>query len=73
MGSGDANEERAGRPGRIGGTVFSFLHFAMRALLGALVRGRRGLRVVRLAIRDDGGGWRRLRVPRAGAVPVTFP
>jgi hypothetical protein len=28
----------------------------------------------RLAIRDDdGGGWRRLRVPRAGAVTVDFP
>jgi hypothetical protein len=29
--------------GRIGGTVFSFLYLSFRALLGALVRSRRGL------------------------------
>jgi hypothetical protein len=32
-----------------------------------------GLGNLRLAIRNDDGGWRRLRVPRAGAVTVTFP
>src|ERR1700680_463878 len=31
------------RAGRIGGRVFSFLYVAFRALLGALVRSRRGL------------------------------
>ena len=29
----------------MGGTVFSFLYIAVRALLGALVRSRRGLHV----------------------------
>jgi putative transposase len=33
------------RVGRIGGMVFSFLYLAVRALLGALVRSRRGLSV----------------------------
>jgi hypothetical protein len=33
------------RAGRIGGTAFSFLYLAIRALLGALVRSRRGLHV----------------------------
>src|SRR5215207_8811331 len=31
--------------GRIGGMAFSFLYLALRALLGALVRSRRGLQV----------------------------
>jgi len=31
--------------GRIGGMAFAFLHLAVRALLGALVRSRRGLHV----------------------------
>jgi hypothetical protein len=31
--------------GRIGGIAFSFLYLAVRALLGALVRSRRGLDV----------------------------
>ena len=31
--------------GRIGGMVFSFLYLALRAVLGALVRSRRGLDV----------------------------
>src|SRR5919198_3521978 len=35
----------ARRAGRIGGMVFSFLYVAGRALLGALVRSRRGLDV----------------------------
>jgi hypothetical protein len=34
---------RRGRVGRIGCMVFSFLYLAVRALLGALVRSRRGL------------------------------
>jgi hypothetical protein len=33
------------RAGRIGGMVFSFLYISVRALLGALVRSRRGLDV----------------------------
>src|ERR671935_347793 len=33
------------RTGRIGGMAFSFLYLALRALLGALVRSRRGLHV----------------------------
>jgi len=33
------------RAGRIGGTAFSFLYLVVRALLGALVRSRRGLHV----------------------------
>src|SRR5919204_5534535 len=33
------------RTGRIGGMAFSYLYLALRALLGALVRSRRGLRV----------------------------
>src|SRR5215207_7221463 len=33
------------RAGRIGGMVFSFLYLAVRALIGALVRSRRGLHV----------------------------
>src|SRR5919197_4986531 len=33
------------RTGRIGGMAFSFLYLAVRALLGALVRSRRGLHV----------------------------
>jgi len=35
----------AGRVGRIGAVTFSFLYVAFRALLGALVRSRRGLEV----------------------------
>jgi hypothetical protein len=35
----------AGRVGRIGAVIFSFLYVAFRALLGALVRSRRGLDV----------------------------
>jgi putative transposase len=33
------------RVGRIGGMAFSFLYLAVRALLGALVRSRRGLEI----------------------------
>src|SRR6266704_2964724 len=33
------------RVGRIGGMAFSFLYLAVRALLGALLRSRRGLHV----------------------------
>src|SRR5919197_5229541 len=33
------------RTGRIGGMAFSFLYLALRAVLGALVRSRRGLHV----------------------------
>src|SRR5919197_5325640 len=33
------------RTARIGGMAFSFLYLALRALLGALIRSRRGLHV----------------------------
>jgi len=33
------------RTGRIGGMAFSFLYLAVRALLGMLIRSRRGLHV----------------------------
>jgi len=36
---------RGARAGRIGGMAFSFLYLAMRALLGAFLRSRRGLHV----------------------------
>ena len=36
---------RGVRAGRIGGMAFSFFYLAVRALLGALVRNRRGLHV----------------------------
>src|SRR5437773_7028589 len=39
-----SSRRRAGR-GRIGGMAFSFLYLAVRALLGALLRSRRGLHV----------------------------
>src|SRR6266545_3325950 len=38
------------RAGRIGGTAFSFLYLVVRALLGALVRSRRGLHVKDVAL-----------------------
>jgi hypothetical protein len=55
------------RPLAPGATVLTHDSITLRVKCGLQPR------TTRLAIRNDHGGWRRLRVPRAGAVTADFP